>query len=132
MANVSTAPPTTEAPDPVPVGNFRPGPDTDDGTPQTLVDFTFDQDAFLNGGNRSSFSLVPLDGGDPLNARGFEPAADAEEGDDDVAVLFNGAIDPADYARGFVATGVVNSFCCNVGLDNTPTSTSRPRSRTAG
>ena len=114
-ASVSSTPPQTEAPDLVSVGNFRAGPDTDDGGAQTLVDFTFDQPAYLNGGNRSSFSLVPLDGGDPLNARGVAPEADAEEGDDVVTVLFEGDVAAADYARGFVASGVVNSDCCNVG-----------------
>ena len=116
--HVSATPGMTEAPDLVSVGNFREGPLSDDGNPQTLVDFTFDQAAYLNGGNRSAFSLIPLDGGDAFNARGIEPAADAEEGDDVVTVLFEGAVDPSAYARGFVASGVVNSACCNVGPDN--------------
>ena len=61
---------TTEAPDLLSVGNFREGPPNDDGAPQTLVDYTFDQPAYLKGGNRSGFNLVPLDGGDELAARG--------------------------------------------------------------
>ena len=116
-SDLSALPGPTEAPDLVSVGNFREGPPTDDGTPQTLVDFTFDQPAYLNGGNRSSFSLVPLDGGDALNARGVPPEGDAE-GDDVVQVLFEGDLDPARYARGFVATGTVNSASGNVGPEN--------------
>lgn len=118
VPRVSATPPTTEAPDLVSVDNFRKGPKDDDGNRQTLVDFTFDQAAYLNGGNRSSFSLVPLDGGDPLNARGIEPDADVAEGDEIVTVLFEGKIAAKDYARGFVATGVVNSDCCNIGSAN--------------
>jgi hypothetical protein len=107
----------TEAPDLLTVGNFRGGPDDDDGNPQTLVDFTFDQVAYINGGDHSNFHLVPLDGGDAVNARSIRPEAD-EEGDEVVTVLFRGDLDPADFARGFVDTGVVNSDCCNMGPDN--------------
>ena len=107
----------TEAPDLVSVGNFRPGPDTDDGTPQTLVDYTFDQMAYLNGGDRSSFHLAPLDAGDALDARGVEPAADIE-GDEVITVLYNGTLTPADYARGYVDTGVANSDPNNVSNEN--------------
>ena len=99
---------TTQAPDLLSVGNFRGGPPTDNGTPQTLVDFTFDQAAYLKGGNRSSFNLVPLDGGDEVPARGKKPQADTA-GDEVVTVLFTGQLSPADYARGFVDTGIVTS-----------------------
>ena len=98
----------TEAPDLLSVGNFREGPPTDDGTPQTLVDYTFDQPVYLKGGNRSSFHLVPLDGGDSLDGRGVEPAADTP-GDETVTVLFTGDISATDYARGFVDSGVATS-----------------------
>lgn len=108
---------TTEAPDLLSVGNFREGPPTDDGNPQTLVDYTFDQAAYLNGGNRSSFHLVPLNGGDPLDARGIAPASDTE-GDEVVTVLFNGNISAADYARGFVDSGIVNSRQAGANADN--------------
>ncbi|MGB3541965.1 hypothetical protein [Rubrivirga sp.] len=107
----------TEAPDLVSIGNFRDGPPTDDGTPQTLVDFAFDQPAYLNGGNRSSFALVPLEGGDALDGRGVAPEDDVE-GDEVVQVLFEGDLDPAAFARGFVATGTVNSAAGNVGAEN--------------
>ena len=108
----------TEAPDLLNVGNFRAGPVDDDGLPQTLVDFTFDQPAYLNGGDRSSFSLVPLDASDAVDALGVVPVADTEVGDVVVTVLFTGDVLPADYARGVVATGVVNSSPDNVGPDN--------------
>lgn len=108
---------TTEAPDLVSAGNFRPGPLNDDGSPQTLVDYTFDQPAYLNGGNRSSFHLVPLDGGNAVDGRGVQPAGDTE-GDNVVTVLYTGTLSPTDYARGFVDSGIVNSACCNVGADN--------------
>ncbi len=107
----------TDAPDLVSVGNFREGPPTDNGTPQTLVDYTFDQMAYLNGGDRSSFHLVPLDAGDALDARGVEPAADTE-GDEVVTVLFNGNLLPADYARGYLDTGVINSDPSDVSSAN--------------
>jgi Ca2+-binding RTX toxin-like protein len=99
------------------VGNFRPGPPTDDGRPQTLVDYTFDQVAYLKGGNRSSFNLIPLDGGDEVPARGAEPQADTA-GDEVVTVLFTGRIDPANYARGFVDTGIVTSREAGPNSDN--------------
>ena len=98
----------TGAPDLLSVGNFREGPLNDDGRPQTLVDYTFDQAAYLKGGNRSGFNLVPLDGGDEVAARGVPPAGDTE-GDEIVTVLFEGQLTPADYARGFVDTGIVTS-----------------------
>jgi len=107
----------TEAPDLLSVGNFRAGPDTDDGQAQTIVDYTFDQAAYLNGSDRSSFSIVPLDASDAVNARGVEPATDTE-GDAVVSVLYVGDLDPTNFARGFVASGVVNSNCCNVGSDH--------------
>lgn len=107
----------TEAPDLISVGNFRPGPLNDDGGTQTLVDYTFDQPTYLNGGNRSSFHLVPLDGGNAVDGRGVKPATDTA-GDNVVTVLYGGTLSPADYARGYVDSGIVNSACCNVGSDN--------------
>ena len=108
----------TEAPDLLSVGNFREGPPDDGGNPQTLVDYTFDQSAYLNGGNRSGFNLIPLNGGDEVAARGVEPEADAEEGDTVVTVLFEGDIAAADYARGFVDSGLVNSRAQGSNSDN--------------
>ena len=114
-ASVSATPPTTEAPDLVSVSGFTSV--TQDGVDYTLVSYEFDQPAYLNGGDRSSFSLVPLDASDALDATGVEPDSDVE-GDDVVEVFYNGTVAAADYARGVVATGVVNSDCCNVGPAN--------------
>ena len=114
-ARVSATPPTTEAPDLVSVTGFTSV--TQDGIDYTLVTYEFDQPVYLNGGNRSSFSLVPLDASDALDATGIEPDTDVE-GDDAVEVFYNGTVAAADYARGVVATGVVNSNCCNVGPAN--------------
>ena len=55
------------------VGNFRRDPSTSQFTPTTCVDFTFDQVAYLNGGNnlnggnRSNFQLVPLGAGNTIS-----------------------------------------------------------------
>lgn len=98
----------TEAPDLLGVGGFRSGPSTDDGRPQTVVDFEFDQAAWLNGGDRSSFHLVPRDGGDVVDGRGVAPPDD-QPGDRVVSVLFVGRHEAGDYARGVVDTGIVNS-----------------------
>ena len=114
-ARVSATPPTTEAPDLVSVTGFTSV--TQDGVEYTRVAYEFDQPAYLNGGNRSSFSLVPLDASDALDGTGIEPDTDAD-GDNVVEVFYNGAVAAADYARGVVATGVVNSDCCNVGPAN--------------
>lgn len=59
----------TEAPDLVRIDNFRRGPYTDQFEPTTCVDFSFDQSAYLNGGTRSTFHLVPLDGATRSMAR---------------------------------------------------------------
>ena len=114
VANVSATPPTTEAPDLVSVTGFTSV--TQDGVEYTLVAYEFDQPTYLNGGDRSSFSLIPLDASDALDATGIEPDTD-EEGDNVVEVFYNGTIEAADYARGAVDSGVVNSDCCNVGPD---------------
>lgn len=99
----------TEAPDLLAVGNFRRGPFTVDFLPTTCVDFAFDQAAYLNGGTRSNFSLVPLDASDALPGSTNQTPEDDQEGDVVVTVIFPGDLSPADYARGFVDTGVVNS-----------------------
>ncbi len=106
LAQTTSGP--TEAPDLVSVGNFRAGPPSDDGNPQTLVDYTFDQVVYLKGGDRSSFHLVPLDAGDAVDARSPQPEGDAE-GDNVVTVLYSGDIAPADYARGYVDSNVATS-----------------------
>jgi hypothetical protein len=72
------------------------------------MDFAFDEAAELSGGDRSNFHLVPVDGGDVIDARGVVPEDD-EEGDARVTVLFAGRLNPRDYARGFVDAETVSS-----------------------
>ena len=104
----------TEAPDLNSVGNFRRGPFTSQFKPTTCVDFTFDQVAYLNGGNRSSFQLVPLNAGDALSGTtNVKPQSD-QAGDNIVTVVFPGDLSPSDFARGYVDTGVVNSNPNNI------------------
>ena len=98
----------TEAPDLLSVGNFRRGPFTDDFEPTTCVDYVFDQPAYLKG-TRSNFNLVPLDAADALPGSTNQTPEDDEAGDRVVTVIFPGELSAADYARGFVDTGVVNS-----------------------
>ena len=108
----------TEAPDLLEVDNFRRGPFTDDYEPTTCVDFTFDQVAYLNGGTRSNFHLVPLDGSDALDGSTNQTPESDEEGDIVVTVIFPGDIEPNDFARGYVDTGVVNSDPNTINSDN--------------
>jgi hypothetical protein len=108
----------TEAPDLAEVGNFRRGPSTSQLEPTTCVDFVFDQTSYLNGGDRSNFHLVPLDASDALDgSTNQKPEAD-EEGDIVVTVVFPGDLSPADFARGYVDTGVLNSAANNVSAEN--------------
>lgn len=99
----------TVAPDLQFVGNFRQGPFTAELEPTTCVDYDFDQAAFLAGGNRTSFHLVPVDGGPVLDATGMVPEDDVE-GDDKVVVQYLGLLDKADFARGYVDGNVVTSM----------------------
>ena len=99
----------TEAPDLLEVGNFRRGPFTSQFEPTTCVDFVFDQVAYLNGGNRSSFNLVPLDASDALDGSTNILPESEQPGDNIVTVIFPGDLQAGDFARGFVDTGVVNS-----------------------
>lgn len=98
----------TVAPDLQFVGNFRQGPYTAELEPTTCVDYDFDQQAYLGGGNRTSFHLVPIDGGPVLDATGMVPETD-EEGDDKIIVQYLGLLDEADFARGYVDGNVVTS-----------------------
>ena len=103
----------TEAPDLLEVGNFRRGPFTDGFEPTTCVDFVFDQPAYLNGGTRSNFQVVPLDASDALSGSTNQtPTADLL-GDRVVTVVFPGDLSPADFARGYVDTGVVINSAAN-------------------
>ena len=108
----------TEAPDLNSVGNFRRGPFTSQFEPTTCVDFTFDQVAYLNGGSRSNFQLVPLNAGDALSgSTNVKPQSD-QAGDNIVTVVFPGDLSPSDFARGYVDTGVVNSDPNNISSQN--------------
>ncbi len=108
----------TEAPDLLEVGNFRRGPFTDDYEPTTCVDFVFDQAAYLNGGALSNFHLVPLSASDALDGSTNAKAESDQTGDVVVTVVFLGELEPADFARGYVDTGVVNSAQNNVSAAN--------------
>ena len=98
----------TKAPDLMSVGNFRRGPVTDQGEPRTCVDFTFDQKAYLKGGNHTSFHLAKADGSDALDATYVIPDSD-EEGDVVVSAAFPGKLEPENFPRGYVDRGVVTS-----------------------
>ena len=107
----------TLAPDLVSVGNFRDGPKTDQGKKTTLVDFEFDQQAFLTGGNRTSFHLVPTDGTDTLDAADIKPEGD-KKGDKVVTAAFVGRISPKDFARGYVDKEVLSQDAQGNGATN--------------
>lgn len=98
----------TEAPDLVSVGNFRRGPFTSQFTPTTCVDFVFDQRAYLTGGNRTGFHLVPTDDSGALDATDIIPNSDGE-GDVVVTVTFPGELRPGDLARGYVDGEVLST-----------------------
>jgi len=104
----------TDAPDLESVGNFRSNPD--DGA-NTLVDFEFDADAYLNGGDGTNFHLVPLDGALPENGLGTAPASDVA-GDGVVTVEFTGTLAEADFARGYIDSGVVTAREAGADSDN--------------
>lgn len=100
----------TTAPDLQSVGNFRPGPVDNNGDPRTFVDFTFDQPAYLTGGNRTGFGLVPTDGSDSVFGSDYIPSNQTDpQGDNTITVLFNGNLTPASFARGFVSNDTVSS-----------------------
>ncbi len=99
----------TDAPDLVAVGDFRTGPTTAQFERTTCVDFVFDQPAFLVGGDRTNFHLVPLDGGSAIDASTAVDVPDEVPGDRVVTVVFPGTLVAGDVARGTVDTGVVGS-----------------------
>ncbi|WP_166239680.1 hypothetical protein [Paenibacillus turpanensis] len=109
---------STEAPDLMEVGNFRAGPSTSSNEPTTAVDFTFDQSAYLNGGDRSNFHLVPLSGGDVIDGSTNVLPPNDKEGDKTVTVLFPGQLNPEDFARGYVDSKVVNSNSNNTSAEH--------------
>lgn len=98
----------TEAPDLFSIGEFREGPSTDEGNPTTLVDFRFDQEAYLKGGDRTGFHLARTDGADALDATSIAPEKD-KAGGKVVSAVFPGELEPEDFARGYVDSQVVTS-----------------------
>lgn len=108
----------TEAPNLVRIDNFCRGPYTDQFEPTTCVDFSFDQSAYLNGGTRSTFHLVPLDGGDALDGSTNVLPENDEPGDNIITVIFPGDLSPKNFARGYVDTGVVNSAPDDITAEN--------------
>ncbi len=123
----------TVAPDLLSVGNFRPGPADNNSDPRTYVNFTFDQATYLNGGNRTSFHLVPTDGSKAIDGSGFKPPASVDrEGNRVVTVLFNDQLNPATFARGYVDSNTVSSgpqgnatFNINQAQDIVPNTTTK-------
>ena len=107
----------TLAPDLVSIGNFRSGPETDQGKKTTLVDFEFDQQAFLTGGNRTSFHLVPTDGSNTLDAADIKPEAD-KKGDKVVTAAFIGRLSTKNFARGYVDKEVLSPDAQGNGATN--------------
>ena len=102
----------TVAPDLTSVDSFRRAPVNASGNPRTCVDFVFDQQAFLTGGDRSNFHLAPVNGDDAVD--GTSVTVDSgqcvdTEGDDTITVVFNGRLAPKDYARGYVDRNTVSS-----------------------
>lgn len=126
-----SAPPVTQPPDLVSVGNFRAGSPTDGGNPRTIVDFTFDQPAYLTGGDRTNFHLVRTDNTvvDPQTSGA--PAGD-RNGDTVISVLFNGTLSPTNFARGYVDNGTVSSDAQGNAPTNAPQSQSISTSGSAG
>lgn len=109
----------TEAPDLLSVNNFRRGPFTAKFDTTTCVDFVFDQVAYVNGKN-SDFGLIPLDAG-PLVEGSTEIILDSNvdpEADNIVTIPISGEVKPEDFARGYVATGLVNDDCCTINSDH--------------
>ncbi|MDP8939964.1 MAG: hypothetical protein M3N10_06690 [Actinomycetota bacterium] len=80
----------------------------DQGEPTTLVDFEFDQRAYLKGGDRTNLHLAQTNGNDALDATGMVPEKD-KEGDAVVTAVFPGELNPKDFARGYVDSQVVTS-----------------------
>jgi hypothetical protein len=98
----------TEAPDLTSVGSFREGPTTPQGNSTTLVDFEFDQRAYLKGGDRTSFHLARKNGSDALDATSMAPQDDKED-DTLVTAVFPGKLKPGDFARGYVDSQTATS-----------------------
>lgn len=98
----------TVAPDLVAVDRLRPGPKTDGGDPTTLVNFRFDQKAYLTDGDRTNFKLVPKDGGEIIDGTGEKPNNE-RRGESLVTVVFPGDLAERDIARGYVDAGKVSS-----------------------
>ena len=110
----------TEAPDLISVNNFRQGPYTIEFEPTTCVDFVFDQPAFINGGKRSDFGLLPATGAQPFwgSSEMKPPLSKDPSGDNIITIIFPGLISPSDYARGIIDVGIVNDDCCRVDFNS--------------
>ena len=107
----------TEAPDLISVDGFREGPTTPQGKPTTLVDFKFDQVAYLKGGDRTNFHLARTTGKDALDATSMVPEGD-EERDALVKAVFPGELKAKDFARGYVDSQIITSREQGANRDN--------------
>ena len=93
----------TIAPDLVKIGNFRSGTPTDDGNPRTFVDYTFDTEAELSGGDVTNFNLISTDGGSVLNAQELIEGENTKT----YTIAYLDTIAETDIARGFIDSGTV-------------------------
>lgn len=110
----------TDAPDLQFVGNFRDGPYVNGDVPSTCVDYDFDAEVYV-AGDRTNFHLVPVDGGPVID--GTSRVAESEvEGDDKITVIYEGVLDPSDFARGNADGNTVTSQSDGDGPYNTPQS----------
>lgn len=107
----------TVAPDLLLASRFRPGPETDDGNPTTLVEFEFDQKTYLTGGDRTNFKLVPKDGDGIFSGTGKIPVGD-KRSDKIMSVVFPGELAARDIVRGYVDAGKVSSSKSGDGSTN--------------
>ena len=97
----------TSAPDLQLIDNFRIAGDLNgDGTPDTAVDFTFDQPADLQGGP-GNFQLVPVEADRPPLDGINEPLAG--DGTETITIAFSGQVDQEDIARGFIDANTVQA-----------------------
>lgn len=127
----TTAQAETRAPDLVRVTDFSVGP-TVSGGPSTCVSFTFDQQVFLTGGDRTNFHLVPTDGDDAADGTSQKSNVCRDRnGDRTIVVIFKGNLNAADYARGYVDNSTVSSNAQGNAPTNVPQSEDiRPNTNT--
>jgi len=114
----------TNAPDLTGVSGFREAANSTTANPVTIVDFTFDEAAFLTG-VAADFQLIPVNGGTPeegdtVSTSTTEPGGGTVPGGNGttvISVAFNGDLNQADYARGVVNAGTVSDAATG-GNDN--------------